>query len=498
MGANPVLGIDFGTSNTGAAWVDAKGLVRLMPVKDGVSTLPSAAWFDKKGTVLIGQAAKEMALTDPQATIYSWKRFLGRKFQSDFVYRQKDRFPYELCAGPDGLCAVKVHGEIRTLEEVTFQVINRVLELSQAAAGHPFEECVLTVPAHAGFKQRRALRAAAEMAGLEVTSMINEPTAAAFSVLLLHAQEGTFLVFDLGGGTLDCTLLSMWQGLVQVLAADGDLFLGGNDFDAKLVDAIVEQHLNEKRVDLRTDPIVMQRLSLAAEHAKIRLSSEDPARVTVRAISAPTKTGEIGFTNLDMPVSRAFLEQATASLVEKAVGIARNVIEKKTSAMGKLDGIIFVGGMTRMPLLRRRLHDVIPAPAVSGSDPDTAVCIGAAELGRGRHVVMDVVPMSIGMMVPGGISTEVVSPSSVVPCTRKMPIPRPAGPQPLVLAFYEAVSSTATEREMLGTAKADPGWLAHNPGELTLEIKLDKNLELSAVLRCRNGAMLQLPWTAAR
>ncbi len=487
----PVLGIDFGTTNTSAAWVDGDGQLHNVPMRPGVFSFPSAVFYDSGGAVLVGQSAKDMAHSNPAATVHGWKRFLGRPFVSDFVYRHKDRVPYRLCGGPDGLCAVHVHGQVRTLQDVTSEVFSRVVELANAAAGVEFERAVLTVPAHASFRQRRATRAAAEMAGLDVVAMMNEPTAAAFCVIGEQQRQGTFLVFDLGGGTCDATLLSMWQGLVQVIGTAGDMFLGGEDFDNRLVDVFADYAKHNKGVDVAADPIVMQRLTFAAENAKIQLSTEQTARLVVRAIGAT----EAGFVDLDLAVKRGLLEQSCAGMMEKAAALAKGAIDNAKTAV-TMEGVVFVGGMTRMPALRKRVCDVLGAGPILGVNPDLAVSAGAARAGRAEHVIMDVMPLSIGFMLAGGASLEVVPPSSVIPCSRRVALPRPAT-GPLSLAFFEAVNATATEREILGTARIDAAWLLQNPGPLVVEVQVDRDLAVTLRLHTDAGSV-PLPLTQAR
>ncbi len=482
-----ILGIDFGTTNTTAAWSDEQGVVRPVPLRDdGGLSMPTVVWYDGKGGVLAGQSAKEMALADPDHTIYGFKRFLGRRYASDFVHRVKDRFPYKIVAGPDGDVAVECHGRVRPVVETTFHVIQRVGELANVAAGAALEQCVLTVPAHAGFRQRRALRQAAEMAGLDVVAILNEPTSAALFAQRQQSDD-LILVFDLGGGTFDCTLLQAKSGLLQVLATSGDGFLGGNDFDAKVVDVIVNQYREATGSDLRADPVVMQRLSFAAEHAKVKLSTAERAVIQVRCI-AGTSTG---FVSIERGLPRAELEMLTAPLIERALGLCDEMLAKAKKARADVGCILFIGGMTRMPALRDRLTSVFRYDEARQPDPDLAVAEGAALFANGLHIMTDVAPMSIGFMSAGGATQEVVVPSSVVPCVRKLSLSRPPR-GPLVMAFYEAVSSTSTEREILGSARVDEMWLKLHEGPLFLEARMNREYELELCAVTADGAKLPL------
>ena len=481
MAQAPVLGIDFGTTNTTAAWIDPAGQLRFVDVRDGVRTLPTAVWYDGKGGVLVGAAAREQALDEPRDTVFGWKRFLGRRYASDFVHRHKDRFSYAVVEAKDGSAAVHVRGAVRPLEEPTFHVVNRIVELANAAAGKGFELCVLTVPAHFGYRQRASLRKAAEMAGLEVKAMINEPTAAALCFLQTTGVEDTFLVFDLGGGTFDATLVSVKRGLIEILATSGDAFLGGADFDARLVDLLVDRYAAEKGVDLRTDPIVMQRLAFAAERAKIELSAAERARVVVRGASVSGGA----FADLAYDVTRRELETATAPLVEKCLGICEDLLVRAGRKSDTVAGLLFVGGQTRMPALRRRLVEKFRFDPDRQPDPEMAVCAGAAILGRGLHVMVDVVPMSLGVMLAGGVTQEIIAPSSVVPCVRRLPLARPANAaHPIFAAFYEATSSTATERDLVGTVRIEADWLKQHAGDVTLEVRMGREFDLQLIAHC--------------
>jgi molecular chaperone DnaK len=484
----PVLGIDFGTSNTSAAWTDDEGRVRAVPMRDdGSTSMPTVVWYDGKGNFLAGQSAQEMALADPENTIYSFKRFLGRRYESDFVNRLKDRVPYRIVAAPDGGVAVESHGRVRPIAETTFHVISRVLELAQAHLhASSFEECVLTVPAHATFRQRRALRQAAEMAGLDVKAILNEPTAAALFAQRATGPEETVLVFDLGGGTFDCTLLTSMRGRMKVIATSGDAELGGVDFDNKIVDLLIAKYHEKTGLDIRCDSVVMQRLAFAAERAKIQLSTELSAHIAVRCIAG---TAGGGFMSLERELMRSELETAVSGLIERALGLCDEMVERAHKKREDVGTLLFVGGATRMPAVRQRLMGAFQLDANRQPDPDLAVASGAALFGKWLHMMTDVAPMSIGFMMPGGASQEIMAPSSVVPCVRKVPLTRPTE-GPLVIAVYEAVSSTSTEREMLGSAQVDPQWLQIHPGPLVLEARMNGEYELELWASAEDGARI--------
>ena len=476
----PVLGIDFGTTNTAAAWVDRKGDVQVVPVREDSSVLPSVVCFHRNGSVLVGHSARELVVDDPKNTIFGVKRFLGRMYMSDFVGRHRGRFLFHLVEGPEGLAAVEVFGETRPFEDVAHEILKRIVELANIAAGQPFEECVLAVPAHYTYRQRQVIRRTAERL-LKVKAMVNEPTAASLYYARDQAAtvDGTILVYDLGGGTFDATLLRVRRGLVEVLATGGDAFLGGADFDAKVVEHLCEQFERSHDVDLRKDMVVMQRLAFASEKAKIALSSETEAGLRVPCI---TVKGD-RFLDLEVTLTRAELEALCAPLIERTLGISEKIIERAGLSPHEIDSVVFVGGQTHMPSLRQRLLQRLPFQPGARVDPELAVAIGAALLGRGIHVLVDVVSVPVGVMLPGVGPREAVPRNMALPCVRRVPIPqRPAPGQPLGMVVYEALDVTSIDRDVLGTARVEADWLAAHPGDLALEVRMSASFELSLFL----------------
>ena len=251
-----LLGLDFGTTNTSAAWCDAQGEVHLVPVREGVHTLPSVVCFHGGGT-LVGEPARQLAADDPRHTIYGVKRFLGRRFFSDYVGRHRSRFVFQLAEGAEGMTAIEVHGKVVPLEEVALAIVRRMVELANIALGEPFEECVCSVPAHFSQRQRRIIAGVVKSAGLRLKAMVNEPTAASLFYAKHQSEDTKVLVYDLGGGTFDVSVLEIQGGTFHVLGTGGDGFLGGVDFDIRLTEYLLERFEKEEGIRLRDDPVVV-------------------------------------------------------------------------------------------------------------------------------------------------------------------------------------------------------------------------------------------------
>lgn len=487
----PVLGIDFGTTNTAAGWVDADGELHLVPVRDDEFTLPSVVSFHESG-VLTGQSAKDLVVEAPTNTVLGVKRFLGRMFLSDFVGRNRGRFLFNLVEGDEGLTAVEINGKAVGAEEIAFHILARIVELANIAAGFAFEECVVAVPAHYTFRQRQVIRRVAERL-LSVKAMVNEPTAA--SLYFAHhlgevpKEDGPILVYDLGGGTFDATLLQLRKGLVEVLATGGDAFLGGTDFDARVVEHLASAFQDKEGVDLRTDAVVMQRLAFAAERAKIALSEHKRARIRVPCVVV---RGD-AFVDLDLTLERKELERIVAPLVERTLGLSEQIVERAGHTPKSVSRLVLVGGQTRMPALRERLSQVFEIPGLDGFAPETAVAAGAAVLGRGVHTLVDVLSVPVGVMLPGSGPREAVPRNIALPCVRRVPIePRPPPGQMLAMIFFEAVDLTSIDRDVLGTVRVPAEWLAENEGDLALQVRMSASFELGLYLHAANGGRLQL------
>ncbi|XXF81168.1 Hsp70 family protein [Myxococcaceae bacterium GXIMD 01537] len=491
----PVLGIDFGTTNTAAAFFDKAGKLKLVPVSEKSFVLPSVVWFHAADKALVGHAARTQIIDDPRHTLFGIKRFLGRRYQSEFVTQHKDRFAFELMEGADGYCAVSIYGQVRSLMSVAQFVIKQILTLANHAAGAPFKECVLTVPAHASVRQREAVRQAAQGLGLTVRAIVNEPTAAALYYANLRNPEQTVLVFDLGGGTFDATVLSVRNRVVQVRATGGDAFLGGANFDEALAEHLAADFQREHGIDLRKNKVVMQRLIFAAESAKIALSKAEQTQVRIPCISQ--KDGQ--FIDLQKVLTRKESEQVLFQLIERTASACDDVLQRAGLAVGDVEELVLVGGQTRMPAIRERVAHFKRFSSEKDIHPELGVAIGAAILGRnlarqGGSGLADVVPMPLSVMLPGGATREVIAANSPVPCTRTVVLEGlPAWNAPVPVALFESLDTTSVDREILGTVQVGPEWRVGAGGPPSLELQVGQDFSLKARLVAPNGHKAEVP-----
>lgn len=484
----PILGLDFGTTNTSAAFIDAAGKLRLVKATENSALLPSVVWYHKAGKALVGASARTQIIEDPRNTIFEVKRFVGRRFRSQFVAKVRERYAYELVEGPDGTCAVRVHGQVTPMGEVAARIIERIAQLSAAAnEGVPFEECVLTAPAHATFRQREVLRGAAQKAGLRVLAIVNEPTAAALYYANLRNPHQTVLIFDLGGGTLDATLMSVEHRVVRVLATGGDAFLGGGDFDAAIANRFADRFAVRHGIDLRPNRVVLQRLAFAAETAKIALSTREQTRVRIPCVAQ--KEGR--FLDFEGTLTRSGLEGIVDQLIERCAGACEDVLARAKIAVDQVDELVLVGGQTRMPAIRSRFAHFKRHSSDKDVHPELGVAVGAAVLGRnlarGNPGLQDVAPLPISLMAPGGVTKEVIAANSPVPCVRTVKLEGlPPWQAPVPVAIFETTDATSIEREVFGTVFVGAEWRV-GKGSPSLQLELARDFSLKAKLIAPDG-----------
>ncbi len=487
---HPILGIDFGTTNTSAAWFDHRGKLRLVPVAEKSFMLPSVVWFPSADKWLVGQGARSQIIDDPKHTVFGAKRFVGRRFNSEFVARHKDRFAFDIVEGPDGYCAVLIYGQAVPFTRVAELVIQDIVARANRAAGEPFGECVLTVPAHATVRQRQAVRVAAERAGLTVRAIVNEPTAAALYYANLKAPRQRVLVFDLGGGTLDATLMSVDHRVVHVLGTGGDAFLGGANFDEAVAEHFVEQFERQHGISVRHKRAVMQRLVFAAENTKIFLSHATRAELRVPVIA---QRPDGSFLDFRYTITRPELERIVAPLVERCVGACDEVLERGGLGPGQIEELVLVGGQTRMPALRARLGRFPHVSSDKDLNPELAVAVGAAILGRNLAFsrdkgLKDVVPMPISVMLPGGRTQICIDANTPVPCSGEVSLealPKWEAPVPLVI--FQSVDQTAVEREIYGTVHVGSEWRTGKTIATSLALDVGQDFSLKARLLAPGG-----------
>ncbi len=447
-----VIGIDLGTTNSCVAVMEG-GKPKVIENVEGTRTTPSIVAFAKDGERLIGQPAKRQAVTNPENTIFAVKRLIGRRFDDPMTKKDMELVPYTIAKGANGDAWVKAGGEDYSPSQISAFILQKMKETAEAYLGEKVEQAVITVPAYFNDAQRQATKDAGKIAGLEVLRIINEPTAAALAYGLDKTENKTIAVYDLGGGTFDISILEVGDGVFEVKSTNGDTFLGGEDFDSKIVEYLADGFKKDEGIDLRGDKLALQRLKEAAEKAKIELSSAATTEVNLPFITADAN----GPKHLVKTITRADLEKLVEELVKRTLEPCKKAIKDAGVSAKDIDEVVLVGGMTRMPRVREVVKDFFGKEPHTGVNPDEVVAIGAAIQagvlqGDVKDVLLlDVTPLSLGIETLGGIMTKMIDRNTTIP-TKKSQVYSTAddNQSAVTIRVFQGEREMAQDNKMLG------------------------------------------------
>ena len=447
-----IIGIDLGTTNSCVAIMEG-GEAKVIENREGARTTPSMVAFTSKGERLVGQPAKRQAVTNPEGTLFAIKRLIGRRYNDKVVEKDKNLVPYKIVSGDNGDAWVEVRGEKYAPSQISAFVLQKLKEDAESYLGEKVTDAIITVPAYFDDSQRQATKDAGKIAGLNVLRIINEPTAAALSYGLEKKKSGTIVVYDLGGGTFDVSILEIGDGVFEVKATNGDTFLGGEDFDMRVIDFLAEEFKKENGIDLRNDKMALQRLKEAAEKAKIELSSQTSTDVNLPFITADAT----GPKHLNVTISRSKLESLVGDLLDRTLEPCRKALKDAGVTESQIDEVILVGGMTRMPKVQEIVSNFFGKEPHKGVNPDEVVAMGAAIQGgvlKGDVkdvLLLDVTPLSLGIETLGGVFTRLIDRNTTIP-TRKSQVFSTAedGQTAVTIRVFQGEREMTKDNKLLG------------------------------------------------
>jgi molecular chaperone DnaK len=447
-----VIGIDLGTTNSCVAVMDGK-TPKVIENSEGVRTTPSIVAFTDDGERLVGQPAKRQAVTNPEKTFFAVKRLIGRRYDDPMVEKDKQLVPYKITRASNGDAWVEADGKTYSPSQISAFTLQKMKETAEAHLGQKVDQAVITVPAYFNDAQRQATKDAGKIAGLEVLRIINEPTAAALAYGLDKAKAGTIAVYDLGGGTFDVSILEIGDGVFEVKSTNGDTFLGGEDFDMRLVGYLADEFQKEQGINLRNDKLALQRLKEAAEKAKIELSSTTQTEINLPFITAD----QSGPKHLTMKLTRAKFEALVQDLVDKTIEPCRKALKDAGLSAGEITEVVLVGGMTRMPKIQEVVKQFFGKEPHKGVNPDEVVAIGAAIQagvlqGDVKDVLLlDVTPLSLGIETLGGVFTRIIERNTTIPTKKSQVFSTAEDSQSAVtIRVFQGEREMAADNKMLG------------------------------------------------